>query len=565
MLTLAQRQGEARPAPAGLWRRAAAPGVLAPSGGARDVGAEAGLPRFLHDFGRIATHPSPAAQPLAVGGVNDASEHQADAAASQVMRMPGAGGSGAPSIGPAPAAVQMKAGGPGGAEVAQAPPVVHDALRSPGQPLPASARAFFEPRFGHDFGQVRVHADPLAARSAASVNAAAYTVGNHVVFGSGRYAPESGEGQRLMAHELAHVVQQRSGAPSVQRFHLPHGADPAHQVDESSVIAPTFSDLLATVQAIISAATMPGSTQVNMDDFVQKAGGQPVTKAVDKALGTKSTPKGGSMLNFRYQFTCRCGFLDLRHFLQLMYIANFVASAFPGTSGNRVATKKGREHELTSESESRFGPEDTVSNALGAYTGQNLAGLPQAGPLFDAIKATLERCGPVDWTSLSPSSQDVIKHHYGDLVPDFKPKKAGDLVPKNQNTTALPDILSIPECGGKERSFPFMLDEDDPDRKTISGKAFDKGAAGLTSDSEIRDFVATQRPEHIQGLAAAEKVRLVKRLLQGYVHDDDITAVESIYNRSSSAERAQIRAAVNPDDLWSVGQRTRLRSLFSTP
>jgi hypothetical protein len=68
-----------------------------------------------------------------------------------------------------------------------------------------------EPRFGHDFSTVRVHADRQAAESARSVNALAYTVGSEIAFGPGRYAPESSAGRQLLAHELTHVVQQRAG------------------------------------------------------------------------------------------------------------------------------------------------------------------------------------------------------------------------------------------------------------------------------------------------------------------------------------------------------------------
>jgi len=90
------------------------------------------------------------------------------------------------------------------------PPIVHDVLRSPGQPLNPGARAFMEPRFGHDFSHVRVHTDARAAESARTVNALAYTVGRNVVFGAGQYAPGTGNGRRLLAHELTHVVQQSS-------------------------------------------------------------------------------------------------------------------------------------------------------------------------------------------------------------------------------------------------------------------------------------------------------------------------------------------------------------------
>jgi len=89
-----------------------------------------------------------------------------------------------------------------------APSTVHEVLRSPGQPLDLATRAFMEPRFDHDFSAVRVHTNQGAAESARSVSALAYTVGNHVVFAPGQYQPATTAGQRLIAHELAHVVQQ---------------------------------------------------------------------------------------------------------------------------------------------------------------------------------------------------------------------------------------------------------------------------------------------------------------------------------------------------------------------
>lgn len=81
-------------------------------------------------------------------------------------------------------------------------------LGSTGQTLPESSRQFFEPRFGQDFSNVRVHTDSVAAKSAQSINALAYTTGNNIVFNSGQYSPESDSGKKLMAHELTHVVQQ---------------------------------------------------------------------------------------------------------------------------------------------------------------------------------------------------------------------------------------------------------------------------------------------------------------------------------------------------------------------
>lgn len=92
----------------------------------------------------------------------------------------------------------------------EAPAIVHDVLRSPGKPLDVGIRSFMEPRFGHDFSQVRVHTNTRAAESAGAVGALAYTVGEQVVFGDGQYAPTTESGRRLLAHELSHVVQQRA-------------------------------------------------------------------------------------------------------------------------------------------------------------------------------------------------------------------------------------------------------------------------------------------------------------------------------------------------------------------
>ena len=100
----------------------------------------------------------------------------------------------------------------------EAPSIVHDVLGSSGHSLDPATRAFFEPRFGFDFSQVRVHSSSDAASSAQAVNAHAYTVGSHIVFGSGRFAPGTQDGRRLLAHELTHVVQQGGAAPGSRRL-----------------------------------------------------------------------------------------------------------------------------------------------------------------------------------------------------------------------------------------------------------------------------------------------------------------------------------------------------------
>ncbi|HUH98340.1 MAG TPA: DUF4157 domain-containing protein [Anaerolineales bacterium] len=128
------------------------------------------------------------------------------------------------------AVLQRKAAGV--ERTASIPALVHEVLRSPGRPLDAKTRALFEPRFGMDFSSVRLHTDQKAARSALAVNALAYTVGRDIVFGEGQYRPSAAHGRELLAHELTHVVQQRTSADGP-----PVGIGSAHGKHESEAEA----------------------------------------------------------------------------------------------------------------------------------------------------------------------------------------------------------------------------------------------------------------------------------------------------------------------------------------
>jgi hypothetical protein len=112
--------------------------------------------------------------------------------------------------------LQRQAAGP--AESDLAPAIVDQVLTSPGRPLDKATRDYFEPRLGYDLSRIRVHADAQAAESARSVNALAYTVGDRIAFAAGHYSPQSSEGRRLLAHELAHTIQQSRGL-----VQSPHG------------------------------------------------------------------------------------------------------------------------------------------------------------------------------------------------------------------------------------------------------------------------------------------------------------------------------------------------------
>jgi hypothetical protein len=133
------------------------------------------------------------------------------------------------------------------------PRQIDDTLRSPGQALDRETRAFFEPRFGHDFSSVRVHTDAQAAESARAVEASAYTVGRDIVFGAGRYRPGTAGGNRLLAHELTHVVQQASTPPISKGISSPGDASEQEAARVASVV---LSGQAASVGPVAGAACL---------------------------------------------------------------------------------------------------------------------------------------------------------------------------------------------------------------------------------------------------------------------------------------------------------------------
>ena len=151
---------------------------------------------------------------LAIGTSNDPLEREADRIADQVMGRPALS-----HVNPSQLRIQRFTGqATGQAEVA--PESVDRTLASSGKPLEPALRQDMEQRFGYDFSRVRVHTGIVAEQSSREVNAHAYTVGNNIVFGKGQFVPGTHEGQRLIAHELTHVLQEEYGSASgrIQRF-----------------------------------------------------------------------------------------------------------------------------------------------------------------------------------------------------------------------------------------------------------------------------------------------------------------------------------------------------------
>jgi len=207
-------------------------------GGSSDHGVALAPPPYGIEFvDRAQVHPSresPCLQPkLTVASAGDAHEQEADRVADQVMRMPDPVASSDTVMGMRDSTagdgrvqrmceeceekeggIQRRPAEDASAEVPTVTPQINAeilSLEGTGQPLPESARTFFEPRFQHDFGNVRLYTGQRAADTARAVSARAFAIGNDVVFGAGEFAPDTHEGRHLLAHELTHVVQQKTG------------------------------------------------------------------------------------------------------------------------------------------------------------------------------------------------------------------------------------------------------------------------------------------------------------------------------------------------------------------
>jgi Domain of unknown function (DUF4157) len=156
---------------------------------------------------------------------------------------------------------------------------VADVLRLPGQPLDAETRAVMGSRFGRDFSRVRVHTDMAAAETAVRLKAEAYTVGRHIVFAPGRYAPSVPDGQRLLAHELTHVLQQDVVSDPAGSEISVGPVDDALEREAERV-----ADLVMAVEpdGVASAATAPSLASVTAPLIQRKACGPKVDNEVTK-------------------------------------------------------------------------------------------------------------------------------------------------------------------------------------------------------------------------------------------------------------------------------------------
>jgi len=157
---------------------------------------------------------------------------------------------------------------------ASLPAAVRTGVESAGRPLDTKTRRDMEQRFGVDFSQVRIHSGAQAAESARAVDALAYTTGRDIVFGSGKFEPHTSAGRKLLAHELAHVVQQRAApAPAATEAGVQRSSDGGYRI----AVAPVFEAEHLEQQADAAAERATG-----------KRDHAPLAKGILSGMGAKS-------------------------------------------------------------------------------------------------------------------------------------------------------------------------------------------------------------------------------------------------------------------------------------
>lgn len=386
-----------------------------------------------------------------------------------------------------------------------APASVDRALAMSGRPLDASLRRDMEARFGHDFSQVRVHQGSAAEQSARDVGAQAYTVGGNIVFGTALFRPDTDDGRRLLAHELTHVVQQRgSGGDCLQR---------------KSDAAPGICGGAWTCHASPCEQPDPGR---------EGSGTSPTTWTLKVMIDVEApTLKsiGAATVGHTY-----VEFLDSTG---KAYTFGFYPSA---------ATIPGLRPSV---------PGCTV------HPDTNHASCIDYVEEFKLAKEEYEK-------ALS-FSQTYCKSPENYHITD------------NNCTTFASNVAII-----AGRSLPAMrgrvggaLDADNPNTLMEGLEKRDAGPAyvpmpdtsALESDTEMRAWVAGAKPAELTRILMSEAIRIVTRLLEGWVTDDDITAIEKICaSMQDSGRKKTLQKAIGPleETLFSERQRLRLHNaLFS--
>lgn len=174
---------------------------------------------------------------------------------------------------------------------------VAEAVARPGRPMEQSLRNEMESRFHFDFGQVRIHSDEEAGPRAATFGARAYTVGNHIVLGPRSVDLNAANGRRLIAHELAHVVQQRRSAAAFQPFRLSNPGDAAEREADAA------AEAVASGSTVLPITQAPTGLSLQQDDG-GVATPVPAPTSDAGAAGDEGAPADAGTAGFWHDLRC---------------------------------------------------------------------------------------------------------------------------------------------------------------------------------------------------------------------------------------------------------------------
>jgi Domain of unknown function (DUF4157) len=336
------------------------------------------------------------------------------------------------------------------------PPIVHEVLRSPGESLDVATRSWMEPRFGHDFGSVRVHADAKAAESARAVYALAYTVGRDVVFGTGQFSPTSTAGRKLIAHELAHVVQQQgaSAIPDELQIGSPSDASEleAASASDTSLGSPAGSAMTPARQQVSrqmnpmeeraspsreprrhARSTLPYHQAAELAECIRIMGDANAAYCRQIVLGEAPPP---SPVRIVRQGGVDHSFISTdRITLTAGESVNWTVHGVSSNAGN------GNPHQAANRTQFSFRPNPSRRPTSGSRTPND--------PIQYSVEAQAGgRTGTFD---LMQDETDIIRQEYIDLGPSRPPDRANIVSPSN--ATFNTGNYSLIVDGGMDNAF----------------------------------------------------------------------------------------------------------------
>jgi hypothetical protein len=409
------------------------------------------------------------------------------------------------------------------------PPVVHEVLRSAGQPLDIPTRGFMEPRFGHDFSQVRVHTDERAADSACAVSASAYTVGQDIVFATGRYAPHSSEGRGLLAHELTHVVQQARGGSALSGATLRISNESAHEAEASAA---------ESMGGNSNVRPSPLMLQRSKEDAAKQCGG---TWTCGASPCDRPDPgregKGGDPTDWKLTVM-----IDAE-----APSAEDVTASTVGHTYVEFSDSTGAAYTYGFYPNKAFGTPDPVFHpevfGCMVHPDTNHASCVDYRETFKLTQPEYQAA--LDFAQLYcrvPPKYNLQTYNCTTFVKSVSEKAS----------RSLPPIRGKVSSAGVVSDNPYTLIENL--RRRDTGPTYN-----LESDTDLRNAIKGASKSELSKIPTVEKIRVINRLLDGYFSDDDLEAIEKLCaNVSTSAEMRQINKAVHRRE-GELNQRQGLR------